>query len=159
LLGAAGLRLFPLSEEFIGPSDHQEPPGFLSDLTLVPIAESPSFQSDLLDIVPEWARTEIAWVDEPPDGSRFLRSFIRERERACRYGQGRGWRARSPDFLVLCAWRPIPSSLAARLGLMERVVRHQVRIVDRVLRVQVYRCPPGFDPELLERLGSMSGEA
>jgi len=119
LLGAAGLRLFPLSEEFIGPSDHQE----------------------------------------PPDGSRFLRSFIRERERAYRYGLRPGWRERSPDFLVLCASKPIPGGPAARLGLLERVVRHQVRIFDRVLRVGVYRCPPGFDPEVLKRPGSMSGEA
>ena len=152
LAGRAGIEVFPLSREFIGPSDRLEPPGFLFDLAQVPVAESPTFESDVLDEIPPGARTAVIWVDDPPDGSGFLVNLLLERKRFFMARHGLRRRPPEVEFLLLCAWKEVPRELASSLGLKERPQKLQVQIYHQVLHVEIYRAFPGFDSKALQAL-------
>lgn len=152
LAGRCGLQVFPLSNEFVGPVNRVEAPAFLFDLAQVPVAESPTFESDILDVIPQGARTAVLWVDDPPDGSGFLANLLRDRKRAFMARHGLRLRPPEVEFLVLCAWSEISKDFPASLGLSGRPQELQIQIYHQVMHVQVFRCLPGFEAEVLQAL-------
>jgi hypothetical protein len=152
LAGRAGIEVFPLSREFTGPLDTFEPPGFLSDLTQVPVAEFPTFESDFLDEIPPESWTVVVWVDDPPDGSGFIDILLKER--ACSFRTRHGLQRSIPEikYLLLCAWKEVPRDLVSSLGLEEHPFKEQPRqlqmqFYDRVLHIAFFRVFSGFYSE------------
>jgi len=147
-----GIEVFPLSREFVGPSDRLETPSFIFDLAQVPAAESPTFASDVLDEIPPGARAAVIWVDKPPDGSRFLGNLLQDRKRVFMLRHGLLRRPPEIEFLLLCAWKEIPKGLASSLGLSGRPRKVQVQIYHQILYVEIFPSLPGFDSTTLQAL-------
>jgi len=152
LAGRVGIEVFPLSEEFIGPSFRRHPPAFYFHPTQVPVADFPTFKPDVLDEIPPGARTAVLWVDKTANGSGFLNTLLRERKQA--YMSHHRLRRDPPEvqFLLLCAWRVIPDSLAAGLRWTERPRKLQIQVGQHVLHVDVFSCLPEFDSAALQAL-------
>jgi hypothetical protein len=152
LAGRAGIEVFPLSREFTGPLDDFEPPGFLSDLTQVPVAEFPTFESDFLDEIPPESWTVVVWVDDPPDGSGFIDILLKER--ACSFRTRHGLQRSIPQikYLLLCAWKEVPRDLVSSLGLEGKPREMQIRVYRQVLHIEIFRVFSDFDLEALQAL-------